>query len=362
MAEGGQEKTEKPSARRLADARKKGNVAKSTDTNTAIVLFGGVLLLKAWGPGMGLQASAMTATWLSDLPAGEFTTGMLGTYLTSGLWAMVSLASPFLLTMLAVGLLVNYLQVGVLFTLEPLVPRFDKINPLTGFQRLFSRRSFVEVGKSLFKMAVVGYVAYASILNHYPELANAAVMAPGVAASLVGGVAWEIAWKSTFALFLMAILDLFYQRYEYERGLKMTKQEVKDEAKQSEGDPHVKGRIRRLQREAARRRMMSEVPTATVVITNPTHYAVALRYDREAMAAPVVVAKGVDAVAQRIKAVASEAGVPLVENVPLARALHKQVELEETIPEELYAAVAEVLVMVDKLNRRAERPPIRLGA
>lgn len=332
------------------------------DTNTAIVLFAGVLLLKAWGPGMGLQASAFTATVLADLPVHDFTTSTLGNYLTSGLWAMLSLAAPILLTLMAVGLLVNYLQVGVLFTTEPLVPRLDKINPIAGFKRLFSRRSFVEVGKSLFKMFVVGVVAYQSILKHYAELASAASMAPGVAAGLIGSVAWEIAWKATFALFLMAILDLFYQRWEYEKGLRMTKQELKDEAKQSEGDPHVKGRIRRLQREAARRRMMADVPTATVVITNPTHYAVALKYDRATMMAPLVVAKGVDAVAQKIKAVASEAGVPLVENVPLARALHKQVEIEQAIPEELYAAVAEVLVMVDKLNKRAAREPVRIGA
>jgi flagellar biosynthetic protein FlhB len=360
MAEsGGQEKSEKPTPRRLEEARKKGQIAKSMDVNTSVVLFAGVLIIKMQATSMAAHLGAFTRQLYGEFPKDDFTVTTLEHYVLMLMWEFVQIVGPTLLFLLIAGMLANYLQVGVLFTTEPLKPSLSKINPLSGFKRMFSARSVIETLKAIVKMTVVSVVVYKAIAARYQDLAGAVLMDQSTAALLIGKVAWEIAWRSTMVLLIFGLADYFYQRWEYERGLKMTKQEIKDEAKQSEGDPLVKGRIRRAMRDAARRRMMSAVPQATVVITNPTHFAVALKYDREGMAAPIVVAKGMDLIAQRIKQIAAENDVPLIENVPLARALHKQVELEETIPEELYAAVAEILVMVQKLNKpRSAATPV----
>lgn len=353
MAEAGaQEKSEKPTQRRLDEARKKGNIAKSMDLSTAVVLLAGLMAVKLQFGEMSGRMTDITTRAFTEFPKDDITTGGLIQLFIWMSWQFALIAGPCLLMLLAAGLSVNYLQVGVLFTTEPLRPSLDKINPLNGFKRMFSRRSLVEVGKAIFKMGVVSTVAYRALMDAYPMLAATALMDRAGVALLYANVAWEIAWRSIGVLLVFALADFFYQKWEYEKGLKMSKQEIKDEAKQSEGDPLVKGRIRRAQREAARRRMMQDVPKATVVITNPTHVAVALRYDRETMAAPVVVAKGLDLVAQKIKEIAAENGVPMVENVPLARAMHKRLEIDEVIPEDLFAAVAEILVMVQKVNKR----------
>lgn len=353
MAESGaQEKTEKPTPRRLQEARKKGNIARSMDVNTAVVLIAAVAALKLQFGAMGGRLMDLTTAFFTQLPKDDITTGELyHLFLLLG-WQFFLIVGPCLAIILAGGLAANYLQVGVLFTAEPLRPHLEKINPIAGFKRIVSRRSFVEVLKAIFKMGVVAYVAYRAILDAYPQMAATVLMDRVGAAMLFASVAWDIAWRAVLVLLVFGIADFFYQKWEYEKGLRMTKQEIKDEAKQSEGDPLVKGRIRRAQRDAARRRMMTEVPKATVVITNPTHVAVALKYDRETMPAPIVVAKGLDLVAQRIKEIAGEHGVPMIENVPLARELHKRLEIEDEIPEDLYATVAEILVMVQKLNAR----------
>ena len=353
MADGGaQEKTEKPTPRRLQEARKKGNIARSMDVNTAVVLIAAVAALKLQFGAMGTRMIDLTTTFFTQLPKDDITTRELHhLFLLLG-WQFFLIVGPCLAIILAGGLAANYLQVGVLFTSEPLRPHLEKINPIAGFKRILSRRSFVEVLKAIFKMSIVAYVAYRAIMDAYPQMAATVLMDRVGAAMLYASVAWDIAWKAVLVLLVFGIADYFYQRWEYEKGLRMTKQEIKDEAKQSEGDPLVKGRIRRAQREAARRRMMTEVPKATVVITNPTHVAVALKYDRETMPAPIVVAKGLDLVAQKIKEIAGENGVPMIENVPLARELHKRLEIDEEVPEDLYATVAEILVMVQKLNAR----------
>lgn len=349
---GAQEKSEKPTARRLSEARKKGNIAKSMDLTTAVVLLAGLMAIKLQVGEMGGRMTDLATRSFSEFPKDDITTGGL---IHLFLWLSLQftlIAGPCLAMLLVAGLAVNYLQVGVLFTSEPLKPSLDKINPLNGFKRIFSRRSAVEVGKAIFKMSVVSLVAYKALMDAYPQLAATVLMDRVGVGLLYASVAWEIAWRSIGVLLVFALADFFYQKWEYEKGLKMSKQEIKDEAKQSEGDPLVKGRIRRAQREAARRRMMQDVPKATVVITNPTHVAIALRYDRENMAAPIVVAKGLDLVAQRIKAIAAENEIPMVENVPLARELYKRLDIDDMIPEDLFSAVAEILVMVQKVNKR----------
>lgn len=346
------EKTEQPTSRRLSEARKKGQIAKSMDMNTAVVLAAGVFVLRAQFGHMGEQMSKLARDYLGAFPRQDLTPDALRPIAFDLMMRFVTIAAPTILLILAAGLLVNYLQVGVLFTTETLKFDLQKINPISGLKRLGSRRSLMEALKGVLKMTIVGWVVYQVLASRYPKLANLTLMERADVAGLVGGTAWEIAWKAVVLLFVFGVADLLYQRFEHTRSLRMTKQEVKDEAKQSEGDPQVKGRIKRLQREAARRRMMSSVPKATVVITNPTHFAVALAYDRENDPAPRCVAKGMDAVALRIREVATEAGVPIVENPPLARSLYKLVNLEQEIPEDLYAAVAEILVAVQKLNRK----------
>ena len=349
---GGQEKTEKATPRRLQEARKKGQIAKSQDINTAIVLLAGVVVLKFQFTNMAERLSNLANRSLGNLPKEDITvTAFLAIFLNVSLEFFV-MVGPVLALLLLSGVLINYLQVGVLFTTETIKPKLDKINPIAGFKRIFSRRSAIETIKAILKMTVVGYLAYQVLSKRFPEITATVLFDRVDTAMLFASIAWEIGLKAVLALLFFGVLDYFYQRWEHEKGLRMTKQEIKDESKQTEGDPLVKGRIRRLQREAARRRMMGEVPNATVVITNPTHYAVALKYDRDSMDAPRCVAKGVDLVAQKIKEVAAEHDVPMVENVPLARQLHKEVDIDEDIPEDLYAAVAEILVMVQKLNKR----------
>lgn len=348
----GDEKTEQPTGRRISEARKKGQIAKSMDMNTAVVLAAGVFVLKAQFGHMAEQMNKLGRDYLGAFPKQDMTLGTLNTIAFDVLMRFVTIAAPTILLILAAGVLVNYLQVGALFTTETLKFDLAKLNPMAGLKRLGSRRSIMEALKGAIKMTIVGWVVYQVLADRYPKLANLTLMDRADVANLLAGTAWEIAWKAVVLLFVFGVADVFYQRFEHTKSLKMTKQEVKDEAKQTEGDPQVKGRIKRLQREAARRRMMSNVPKATVVITNPTHFAVALAYDRDADGAPKCVAKGVDAVALRIREVATEAQVPIVENPPLARSLYKVVEIDEEIPEDLYAAVAEILVAVQKLNRK----------
>ncbi len=352
---GGQEKTEKPTPRRLSEARNKGNIAKSADLNTAVMLLASILILKWQLSNLSHHMMGITEQLLGNFPRQDMTVGAFQTlFVALSTQTMLALA-PILGFLLLVGLLVNYSQVGVLFTFEPLKPSLQKINPLSGFKRLFSLRSVIETLKALIKMGVVAAIIYGVLAAYFPQMIATLLMGREGAAALFATVAWEIAWRSVAVLLFFALLDLFYQRWEFERGLKMTKQEIKDESKQSEGDPLVKGRFRRLQREAAKKRMMQEVPKATVVITNPTHYAVALRYDRDTMGAPLVVAKGVDLIAQRIKALAAEHDVPTVENVALARELYRRVELGDSIPEDLYTTIAEILVMVQRLKARRQK-------
>lgn len=349
---GGQEKTEKPTSRRLQEARKKGQIAKSNDVNTAVVLLAAILILKFQVTAMGDRMQQIAERAFTELPREDFTNSSLYALALDLGFQFVQIVAPTIALLLVAGLLANYLQVGVLFTTDPIKPKLEKINPISGFKRIFSRRSAVEVLKAIIKMSVVAFIVYQAIAEKYPMLAATVLMDRMGVGILFAQTAWEICWRSVMALIFFGLLDYFYQRWEHEKGLKMTRQEIKDEAKQSEGDPLVKGRQRRAQREAARRRMMSEVPNATVVITNPTHYAIALKYDRENMDAPRVVAKGVDLIAQRIKALAAEADVPMIENRPLAQALYKKADIDEEIPEELYAAVAEILVMVQRVNKK----------
>ena len=355
MAEDREQRTEDPTPKRLADARKKGNIPRSTDVSSAAVLFtGAILLLWEWKSIAQILRDRMVQN-LGTLPTEDLTVSALK---VMGLGILRDLAfaiGPIALGVMLAGIVANYAQVGVLFSGEPLKPTFDKLNPLSGFKRIFSLRGGVETLKGILKIVIVGYFGYQVVHERYTRIVTAMRLDHYHLGKLLGDTIWTIAWRSLLALAILGLADYAYQRWEWFRNLKMTKQEVKDEAKQQEGSPEVKGEIRRRQRQAARRRMMQAVPKASVVVTNPTHYAVALRYDRETMEVPLVVAKGADLVAKRIRDIAREAQVPIVENKPVAQALFKQVEVGDEIPPDLYAVVAEILVAVTRAGRRAMR-------
>ena len=345
-------KTEKPTPKRISDARKKGNVAKSQDINNAAVLLtASILLYFSWAPLAKLMSTMMVERF-SHLPEQDLTLDYLMFLVTQTIQSVVVVLAPIILSLLLVGIVVNYAQVGNLLTFEVLKPKFEKLNPVNGIKRLFSLRSTFEAIKGLIKISIVGWICYAVISDRYVELATAYGTGLLGLGTLIGSTAWSIAWRVMIALVFLGLVDFFYQRYEWEKNLKMTKQEVKDEWKQAEGSPEVKSEIKKRQRRMAQQRMMAEVPKASVVITNPTHFAVAVKYERDTMEVPVVLAKGTDLVAKRIREVAEEAGVPMIENKPIAQALYKQVEVGDEIPPELYAAVAEILVAVQRANRK----------
>jgi flagellar biosynthetic protein FlhB len=260
--------------------------------------------------------------------------------------------APVLITVLVAGILANFVQVGLVFSAEALEPKFSKIDPFKGFQRLFSLKSFAELTKSIVKLCIVSYVAYVTVKDEMEVLPSLMDRSIGDIMVYMGEISFKIILRTSWVLIVLAVLDYVYQRWEYEKGLRMSRQEIKDEYKQTEGDPLMKARIRRIQREMARKRMMAKVPKADVVITNPDHIAVALEYDQLRMFAPVVVAKGVGFIAEKIKEIARQNNVPIIENKPLAQVLNKMVKVNEVIPENLYKAVAEVLAYIYGLKEK----------
>jgi flagellar biosynthetic protein FlhB len=350
------EKTEKPTAKRVSDARQKGQVAKSQDFNGALVLIAATWIIGVMGPyTVNTLYGQMKYTFGKLLTSPEALKplskvafdGIYASTIQSMLWLMI----PFLLTVMVAGVAGNLTQVGPLFTVQAIFPKLEKLNPITGSKRFFSVRSLVEVLKALIKMSIIGVCGYSVIHNHLQELMGLGHTAVPVAWSAIIGVASDIAkWACTWFL-IMGIIDWRYQAWEFEKQLRMSKQDIKDERKNIDGDPMMKNRMRQMGRQMTRTRQLANVPTADVVITNPTHYAIALKYDPDIAPAPMVVAKGKDIFAQKIKEVAKEAGVPMVENKPLARALYPVVEAEAMIPPDLFVAVAEVLAFVFSKNK-----------
>jgi len=315
-------KTEQATPKRRQEARERGQIARSVELNSAVVLLTALITFRYAGPHLLNSIGKLTVYTYENMSASF---GLDNVYSSTVFYMMeiFKMVAPILLIMLVVGLLVNYMQVGVLFTLQPLTPKLSKINPLTGFQRLFSRRSLIEFVKSLLKLTLIGWMGYEGVKAALPQLIPAMDMQGTEAIKFVGELTSSILTHIIIALTIIAALDFIYQRWEHNESLKMSKQEIKDEFRQSEGDPMIKARIRQIQREMARRRMFESISKATVVITNPTHVAVALEY-KEGMQSPVVLAKGERVIAEKIKEVARKHNVPIVENPPLARALLKQ--------------------------------------
>lgn len=352
-------KTEEATPRRLQEAREKGQVAFSSEILAAVVLAGWLGAFLYVGGSMLEALAAGVHTVVTDV--GSKGRGELDAQVAAALiqgFARESFGPALVLILLsvAVAAAVGYGQVGFSIATKALEFDLSKLDPLNGVKKLFSMRSALRTGLALVKTLSIGAVVALTAWSQTEKIAAVVALETGPALAALGHIVLRCLGAALLAIFVIGVFDLFMQRRQFAKELRMSKKEVKEEARQSDGDPHVKARIRRVQREMAQRRMMADVPKATVVITNPTHYAVALLYDREAPAerrgAPRVVAKGVDHVAQRIKEIARESGVIVYENAPLARALHARCEIGDEAPVDLYQAVAEVLAYVFEVEKR----------
>jgi flagellar biosynthetic protein FlhB len=349
--ENGQERTEQPTSKRLREAREKGYVCRSMEVSTALLFLATIIAFYLYIPSVASKLLVIVHTYMANLTMWDGSTVSVISIFRRSVFELGMLVLPILMLFLVIGVASNILQVGFVVSGETIVPKLSKLNPITGFKnRFMSVRSLEQLIKSLVILGIVIWVCYRAIrreLPVYPPLmaADVSVIVLTFFRSSMR-LLWDVLWIFT----IIAIADYGFQKWQHTQELMMTKQETKDEFKLSEGNPIIKSRIRSIQLHMARKRMMRQVPKADVVITNPTHLAIALQYERGKMIAPVVIAKGAGTVAEKIKEVARKASVPVVENKPLAQALYKTVDIGETIPEKLYQAVAEILAYVYRLK------------
>lgn len=349
MAEGSfQEKTEQATPKRRDDARKRGQVARSMELNSVAVLFFGLFSLMFLGSWFFTHISEAFYSNVARIPELDLTANSVYHIFKDNGIQFIKIIFPLLGVVAVGGIIINLAQVGAMFTFEPLTPKFDKLDITKGIQRIISKKTLVGLVRDLIKVGIVGYIGYITIKSELPNLYLLADQEVVQILKIGGMLAIKVGLRISLALLFLAILDFAYQKFEFNKDLRMTRQEIKEEYREFEGDPAVKARIKRIQREMSRKRMLHEVETADVVITNPTHIAVALRYDMSKDAAPVVVAMGERLIALKIKEVAKKFNVPIVENKPLARALFEMAEIGMQIPGKLYRAVAEVLAFVYK--------------
>ena len=348
----GGEKTEEPTAKKLEDARKEGQVAKSKEIANGLGLLALFLLLKIMVGSIGtsfLESFSMVYNRIPvicKLNGGASPMGDISVLLRTVMLRILIILLPVLLIGFAVAFVSDLFQVKWRPTSKPLQPKFSKLNPLNGIKKIFSAQSLVELVKSVAKILLIALVTYSYIKKKSGLLYALYDMSMMQAVNLIGETVIELGIRISAIYMIIAGADFMYQKYKFKNDMKMTKQEVKEEYKNAEGDPEIKGKIKARMREASQRRMMQAIPKADVVITNPTHYAVAIRYDTEVAPAPIVVAKGSDYLAQKIKQIARENNVEIVEDKPLARMLFANVDVDKQIPPELYQAVAEILAMV----------------
>ena len=352
----GAEKSEQPTAKKLEDARKEGQVAKSQEVATAFSLLSLFVILRVVYALMGSTFTNIFPRVYNDIPNvartddGQLPIAYITSIVNKAMLTLLLLCAPFFIVGFAVAFISDYVQVGYKPTSKPLQPKLSKLNPVSGLKKIFSTRKLFELAKSIVKLLIMGIVIYSFFSKRNDYLFLLYDMPLSQAIGLMGNLIIDLGFRVAIAYMIIALADFIYQKRKFTKDMMMTKQEVKDEFKNSEGSPEVKSAQKRRMMEASRRRMMQAVPQADVVITNPTHYAVAVKYDAEEAEAPIVVAKGADFVAQRIKELARESGVEIVENKPLARMLYANVEVGELVPPELYKAVAEVLAYVYHLK------------
>ncbi|GJQ58258.1 MAG: flagellar biosynthesis protein FlhB [Candidatus Scalindua sp. AMX11] len=350
-----EEKTESATPKRLREARSKGNVAKSQDFNTAMILLFGMLIVYYLGGSMLSCMKDIMVSQLGNIFYETFDTASLQTLIIDISSKNVKGTLPVLGGIMIIGLISSFTQVGVNFSPKALIPNFKKFNPITGIKNLVSKRSLVKLAMSLVKISIMGGVAYFSIRKDLDPLMELVSMRVEGIFHSASSLIFAMTLKITIILLILSLLDFLYQRWQHAKDQKMTKTEVKQESKQSEGDPLIKSRIKSAQREMSNKRMMNAIPEADVVVTNPTHYAVALKYKAETMNAPTVIAKGVDYLALKIIEIAKKSGVPTVEDKILARMLYSTVEIDQEIPPKLFQAVAKVLSYVYQLRNMIGR-------
>lgn len=346
------DKTEKPTARKMEKAVEQGQFAISQEIATAIIFIFGFISLRSFGKYMyekSLELFYNNFMRISDIKQ-IFEISYITKLISFMFLKIMIICLPIFAVIMILGLISNIAQVGWHPNVKLLKPKFSNFNPINGVKRLISFKSIIEFVKSLLKLVIIGFAIYSCLKGQISKIQTLLVMDLFLGFQYIGNLSMDIGIKVGLYFIVIAVLDYAYQRYSHIKKLKMTKQEVKDEYKMSEGDPQIKGKIKQKMREISMRRMMQEIPNADVIITNPTHYAVAIKYDSNKSIAPVVVAKGVDHLARRIKEIAKENNVEIVENKPLARALYNTVDVGKEIPQELYQAVAEVLAFVYKLR------------
>ncbi|MBI4666556.1 MAG: flagellar biosynthesis protein FlhB [Nitrospinae bacterium] len=354
MAEDKESKTEQPTERRITKTREKGQVAKSMDINTVLVLLSGLVFFSIFGMKFLEDIMALWREYFTAAASYPLTEDSSQQLLAITLEKLFFIMGPVLGVIALMGIAVNYWQNdGWLFSWEPIMPKFEKLNPITGWGRFMSMDGLMNLGKSLAKLFVIGLTVYLSLSGQWQAAPALMEMPVEQILQMIGDETFWLVIKVLAVMGILAGIDLYYQKYRYTDNLKMTKQEVIDERKDMEGDPRIKQRIRQKQFEMFRSRMMAQVPKAEVIITNPTHLSIALKYDRFNDVAPMVVAKGSGFLALKIREIAKENNIPIMEDKPLARTLFKSVEVGDAVPESLYKAVAEILAYVYRLKNKA---------
>lgn len=344
------EKTEEATPHRRQDARKKGQVAKSTDLNAALVLVASMALLFALRNYFFENTQGFIILALGDWMSQPLDRNNLWHVVTELVSTYFRLMAPVFVVAVGMGLAANLGQVGLKISAEAIQPKLSHLNPLEGLKRMFSRRSLVELAKSLFKIIIVGFISYKIVRSGFEKLLFMVDMSVFQGVDLVSRLIFKVGMGVVAAFFVIAILDYVFQRKEFDKGIRMSKQEVKEEYKQMEGDPLLKAKVREKQRQLAINRMMHSVPEATVIVTNPIHLAIALKYGAGAEGAPLVLAKGAGFIAEKIKNKAREHDIPIIEDKPVAQFVYKNVEIGQEIPPELYQAVAEILAMLYRIK------------
>ncbi len=345
------QRTEDPTEKKRGDSFKKGRTAKSKEVSSTIVLFAAVLSLYFFGGHIRENLSELLTTSFTTFPDNELTVDSMSPMLAYYLKMIAIILAPIMITTLLSGILVNIAQNGgFILTAEPMKPKLNKLDPIKGFGKFVSKQAFMDLFKSIFKIAIVATVCWLVVSSEWGNIPKLSDQNVEQVVLFIAWVAFKLMMYVLLITVFLAIVDFAFEKYQFEEGLKMTKQEVKDERKSTDGDPQTKARIRSAQLALIKRRMMADVPKAEVVITNPTHLAIAISYDRMTMAAPQVVAKGAGHVAERIKAIAKENDVPVVEDKPLARILFKTIGIGDAIPEEVFKAIAEILAYVYRLK------------
>lgn len=349
-SESGQEKTETATAKKRSQSREEGQVPKSTEVNTCLLLIAGVVACYNYLDDYWYGLKEATTFYIQNCSDQVVNEVSIHAVMLGVATRALKIIAPFFILFFLVSIASNLIQVGFIFTLKPLQPKPSKLNPISGIKRLFSARGGMELLKSIGKIFLIAPIMIYIVYTDIPEMLGISSLSVRDAMVHIGYDALELALYTILILIILAIIDFTYQRWQHEKDLRMTKEEVKQEMKDIQGDPQIKGRIRAMQREMARKRMMEEVPDSDVVVTNPTEYAIAIKYAPEENSAPIVVAKGKNLHAKRIKKLALEHDIPIVENRPLAQSLYKLADVGGQVPPELYQAIAEVLAYVYKLQ------------